>query len=346
MGVTIEPVTAWDGFAVEWHHGDRVVLSRRRYLYEADGVGGTPRRLGEIPVPLVQRAVSHVRLGQRLLRAMVYNVLPLGEGQWFVTYGRRMGVLSRDGFREIVLPRPARVLRGGVAASPDGSLWFGEYFDNADRGEMHIFRWGLGDTDPSVAHTFARGEIYHVHSLTWDPYRSALICCTGDRGSECRILMSDDGFRTVEVIGAGTEDWRAVSVVPQEDGWLLGTDAEFRQNVVAHVAARDGTRTRVTDVGGPVYYSKQSGAGALFAVTAERCHIMPDPIAELWFISHGQAKCLGAFPKDLSTSRWAWRLFLPGTLHFASGPGSPSHTFISGVALSGLDGKVLILRHP
>ncbi|MBX9929424.1 MAG: hypothetical protein K2X99_10975 [Gemmatimonadaceae bacterium] len=342
--VHIDVVAAWDGFTVEWHDGATVLLSRRRHLYAARTDDPRPRYLASVPESPRRRALARWRLGQRALRAMFYNVVPLGDERWFVCFGRRVGILSAGGWHELRLRQPARIMRGGVARSPDGALWFGEYFDNGDRRPVHVYRWAPGDHALTVVHTFARGEIYHVHSVTWDPYRVGLICCVGDRGAECRILLTRDGFATVEAIGAGSEDWRAVSIVPTADAWLYGTDAEFQQNSIVHVDAASRARTVVALVEGPVYFCRAWGQQLLFSVTAERCEIMRTPEAVLWCVDGRRAVPLVRFEKDLGHARWIWRVFLPGTLHFPLGPGHRDQTFVSGTALRGLDARVLSIR--
>jgi hypothetical protein len=342
--ISIEKVPTWRGYSVEWHNGSSVLLSRRNRLFSATGIGGAPQVIGEVPVSRRNRVASVARLGQRLLRSMFYNVAPLDGARWFVTFGSRVGILSAAGWSEVVLPRPTRVLRGGLAVSPGGTIWFGEYWNNASRGPMSIYRWDPDSTRPEVAHVFERGAIYHVHSVSWDPYRQGMVCLTGDRTGECRMMLTRDEFATLDVIGAGSEDWRAVSVVSLPDGWLYGTDAEFDANVIAHVDAETGRRRIVGHVDGPVYYSRQWGADSLFAVTAERCVTMPNPEGVLVAANPRDVRELVRYEKDLGKSRLAWQLFMPGTLNFASGPGDEQHCFISGVALRGLDEQVLVLK--
>lgn len=342
--ISVRAIEPWRGYSVEWHSGTSVLLGRKNRLYATDGIGGTPRLVGEVPIPAWHRAASVARLGQRFLRSMFYNVLPQSDGRYFTTFGKRLGVLGPDGWHEIALPRPSRVLRGGIGKGADGALYFGEYWGNPDRVEMHVYRWMPGDDRVEIAHTFPAGAICHIHSVTWDPFRNGLICLTGDRHAECRILLTRDGFRTVDVIGAGTEDWRGVSIIPRADGWLYATDAEFQQNHIVHLDAASGVRRQLGPVEGPVYYSKAWGADALFGVTAERCVIMPHPRGVLHRVSGDRVERVFTYEKDLSRARKAWELFMPGTLHFATGVGDPRYCFISGVGLRGLDHRVIALE--
>lgn len=342
--IQMRPVPAWNGYAVEWHAGDRVILSRRNVLFQATGIGGAPTRIGTVPVPPLRSVLATSRLVQRLLRQLCYNLIPLGDGRLFVTFANRIGILSPQGWQELPLPRPYRILRGGIGSSPAGALYFGEYRGNPERSAIQVCRFDPETDALDVVHVFPAGSITHVHSVRWDPYRNGFMCLTGDRGAECQILLARREFQEIEVIGSGTEDWRAVSIQPVPDGWIYATDAEFQQNVVCHVSATTGERRVIGPVEGPVYYSTTWGRDQLFGVTAERCDTMPVPEGILYRYADGALRPIVRFSKDIARSRLAWKLFMPGTLHFAAGPGDERSCFVSGVGLSGLDARVIVLE--
>ena len=155
------------------------------------------------------------------------------------------------------------------------------------------------------------------------------------------MLRTRDGFATLETIGAGDESWRFVSLVPRLGDWLVATDAEFRQNTIAAINRRDGARRILGDTDGPVYYSAQVGDVAFFGSSGERCEIQPEPRATLYAVSGEVMTTVASFDKDLGRSRLAWRLFLPGTLHFPSNGGVGRCLYVSGVGLRGMDARVL-----
>ena len=158
------------GFVVEWLSADRVLLARRNVLYEAPAIGASLRRAGVVPQPWWRVAGSRVRIVQRALRQMFYNVLPLPDGSLFVTYARDVGSLRGGVWRPLPgLVRPCRVLRGGAALDPDGHVYFGEYLPNADRGAIRVYRCVPGAGALDVVHTFAPGAVRHVHGSTATP---------------------------------------------------------------------------------------------------------------------------------------------------------------------------------
>jgi hypothetical protein len=339
---TIERESALDGYTVEWAGPERLVLSRRNALYETPSAGAEISRLGAFPAPWLRGAAARVRPVQRLLRFSFYNVVALGDGSLFLTFAKNAGVLRGDVTTPVQgLLRPMRVLRNACALDASGDVYFGEYIPNADRGPVHLYRLPAGSTRVEVAHRFDAGEIRHVHGVYRDPHDGALWCVTGDRPSECRILRSTDGFRTMETIGSGDESWRAVSLVFTPAAVYYGTDAEFRPNHLYRIERASGTREALVGVEGPVYYSTSEGGELFFGVTAELCPSQTEAAGVIWQVGEGSApRRLAAMSKD----RLPVRFFLPGTIDFAGGPGRPGEVYLRGTALVGGDTRVHRLR--
>lgn len=337
----LEREPALDGYTVEWAEPGRLILSRRNALYQTAAPGAPVRPLGRFGAPPLQRAIAQLRAGQRLLRFSFYNVVQLPDAGFFLSFGKHAGVMREDGVTPLEgLLRPTRILRNAAAVDASGDVYFGEYVPNEERGPVHIYRLPAGTSRVEVAHRFEAGEIRHVHGIYRDPFDGGLWCATGDRPSECRILRSFDGFRTVETIGQGDETWRCVSMVFTPDAIYYGSDAEFRMNHLYRLA-RAGGRDVLTEVEGPVYYSTTSGGDLFFGVTAELCPSQTEPAGVVWHIGgDGTAARVAALRKDPLPVRY----FLPGTINFPGGPGVPGDVYFHGVALSGGDAHALRLR--
>jgi hypothetical protein len=325
------------GYTVEWAEPGSYLLSKRNRLYHALELKLPLRRLGDYPAPKWRCAATHVRPLQRALRFLYYNVLKLGGGEVFATFGHQVGVFRGNRFHLLDgIERPHRVLRGAAALDGNGDVYFGEYHFKKNDYQIHIYRYTPGDSRVHVVYRFAPGQVRHVHGIYFDPFENCLLCLTGDRGSECRIIKSRDGFNTVETIGAGDESWRAVSVQFTDRSIFYGTDAEFRTNHIYRVDRSDGKRADLGRVNGPVYYSKAAGGELFFAVTAELCPSQTDRAATLWRVNNESTLAhVASFEKDwLSTT-----YFMPGTLHFAAGPGVPGELLVQGVGLKQADNR-------
>lgn len=341
----VAPVPALRGYTVEWLEPGRVFLSRRNRIYQAAGPTEQPELVGEIAAPLWKRVASRVRLGQRLLRFLVYNLLPLTKDTLFITFGRQVGLLSNGRYQALDgIVRPCRVLRGGCALDASGDVFWGEYVSNPDRGSIRAYRYRPGDNGAEVVHTFDPGEVRHIHGIYRDPYTDLLWCVSGDRADESRIVRTGDSFRTFETVGEGDESWRTVSLQFTPEAVVYATDAEFQPNELCRLDRRTAARTTQAELDGPVYYSHAVGRDLFFATTAELCPSQKAPVASLWHVSDatGVSRIL-SFTKDLWRRRSTATLFMPGTLHFPLGPGLDRETYFSAVALEGVDDQTFRL---
>lgn len=323
-------------FTVEWIEPGKVLLSRRNHLFAADSLTGERRKIGTFPAPAWKRAATSIRQGQRALRFVYYNVLPLADGSIFLTFGKSVGVW-RDGAVTPLrgIERPCRILRSGAALAQDGAVYFGEYLDNAERGVMRVYRYAPGDDRAEVAHVFAPGEVRHIHGIFADPLDGSIWCVSGDVEGECRIMRTADAFRTIDVIGSGDESWRTVSVQFSRDAVFYAMDAEFTTNHILRVDRRTGERTKLAAIGGPVYYSFAAGEQIFFAVTAELCPSQPEPQAELWCVDAATSECrrIATLRKD----RYSVRYFMPGTIDFARAALPADRLVFKATALAGDD---------
>lgn len=325
------------GYVVEWSESGNYLLSRRNVIYHSPDLKPPFESIAEFPAPSWRRSVARSRLGQRLLRFSVNVVLPLKNGDIFVSFDREIGVI-RSGKVELLagLKRPCRILRSGAAEDQEGGVYFGEYFGNPDKEKVNVYRYTPGEDRVEVAHTFAPGEIRHVHGIYRDGFDESLVCLTGDADSECRMMRTRDGFVTIEAIGEGDESWRAVSALFSEEAIWYGTDAEYRANTVYRLDRATGHRQEAGQVSGTVFYSKEFGGDRFFATTAENAPGQAENVAAIWCVgSDDSLRKIVEYPKDT----WHTTLFGFGTIFFCGGPSELSHLFYSLYATEG-DSKV------
>ena len=314
MNWTIENVPELRGYTVEWAEPGNFYLSRRNRLFHTTSLKPPFEELAVIDAPAWKKAAGSFRLAQRLLRFMVTNVIPLENGDLFVTFDKSIGVVRGGKYQELKgLARPCRVLRSACALDESGNIFFGEYLANDERGEMRIYKYTPGEDSLEAIYTFPANSIKHIHGLYYDEYTKSIFCLTGDEEKECRILRSFDGFRTIEIVGEGDETWRAVSVLFDKDSFYYGTDAEFRANNIFQINRTNLERQDLGEVSGTVFYSKKLGDDLFFTTTAENAPSQKENVAALWHARAG-GKCaeLVKFKKD----RWHGTLFMFGTIHF------------------------------
>ena len=330
------PAPQLDGATVEWIGDDgKMIVSSRHRLYTSPDQGQTLQLIASLPEPLWKRLVTKMRPLQRLLRAMCYNVIDIGNGLLFVTYGKSVYSIRSGKVQPIAgLLRPARVLRGACALGADGAVYFGEYLPNPKRGEVFVYRWDSSGDRAEVVYAFPAQSIRHIHGIYSNPADGSLWCLTGDLEHECRIIRTEDSFRTIDVVGEGDETWRAVSI--QFDGKFAyyGMDAEYVRNKIFRLDMRTGQRDELGEVNGPVYYSAALGNGFVFGVTAEPCPSQTDGCATLWYVdAEGSLSKIASWQKDILPHS----LFMPGTIHLSRTPKTNQGFWIHGVGLQGAD---------
>lgn len=322
-----------------------VYWSRGPLILVSDGLDSPLRHHVRLPRPLPRRLLATTRLGRRLGRETFYNILPMADGSLFYTYATEIGFISPKG-RVTPLKgraRAHRVLRGGAAVLPDGSIVFGEYFDNAAREAVRLYRARPGERDVHEVNRFDPGEVRHVHSVRWDPVSARAIVCTGDLDSECRILAFDAQFQTSNTLGEGSEDWRTISPQFAPEAIYFGTDAQFTPNRLMRYDRATGALRELAQVNGPVFYSAALPGGWLFATTAELCPSQTSPEAILYYIDSASetVSTVARFDKD----RLSTRYFQFGILNLPLSDTPQMRLPISGVALKGLDGKLVMFCH-
>ena len=338
----VESIPELAGYTIEWAEPNNYYLSRKDVIFHSEDLKTPFRRISRIDNPFWQRAASMIRPGQRLLRFLVYNLLPLANGDIFVTFGKKVGLIRNGRYIELPgLARPCRVLRAGCAVDAEGDVYFGEYLDNADRGPMRIYRLPANGDRLEIAHTFPSGAIRHVHGMYFDELSGSVYCLTGDAGAECRIMRSSDGFRSIDIIGEGAESWRAVSLLFDTDSIYYGTDAEFEANRVFRLDRKTARRDQLGKVSGTVFYSKKIGSDLFFTTTAENAPSQTENVAALWNVDQeGNFTQVAKFEKD----RWPGGLLMFGTIHFPFVNRFDDRLFFSLVGVEGDDQTFRLIR--
>jgi len=314
MKWTVENVPELRGYAVEWAEPDNFYLSRRNRLFYTTSLKPPFKPIATIDAPLWKEFPSNFRLAQRVLRFMVTNVIPLASGDLFVTFDKSIGIVRGGKYQTLKnLDRPCRVLRAACARDRNGDIFFGEYIANTERGEMRIYKYANGSDALEIAYTFPKNSIRHIHGIYFDSFSDSLFCLTGDDEKECRILITKDGFKTIETVGEGDETWRAVSILFDEKSFFYGMDAEYRTNHIYKVDRETLGRKSLGEVSGTVFYSKQIDGNLFFTTTAENAPSQIENVAALWHVGEDDKLAnLISFKKD----RWHPSLFMFGTIHF------------------------------
>jgi hypothetical protein len=157
-----------------------------------------------------------------------------------------------------------KILRGTrhlhITAVPNGNIYWGEYFDNRDRAEVHIYASTDRGQTWNIAHTFPSRSIRHVHNSVYDRFADCLWILTGDEGRECKILRATCDLKSIEVVQEGNQQARAVAAIPTKDALFLSTDTPYEQNHVLRLDRNGRIETVATLASSSIYGCQTDGA--------------------------------------------------------------------------------------
>jgi hypothetical protein len=203
-----------------------------------------------------------------------------------------------------------------IAATPGGHVFWGEYFDNPRRDEVHVYasidhgaRW-------EVAYTFPRDGVRHVHNIVYDEWGNCLWVLTGDEGRECRIIRASCDFRTADVVLSGNQQARCAALVPTRDAVYFSTDTPFERNHVCRFDRRSGEVRAVAGLNGSSIYGCLVGDAVFFSTMVEPSVINSSCHVELYGSREGvDWQHLQHWKKD----RWPMGLFQYGNAFLPDG---------------------------
>ena len=280
------------------------------------------------------------RLASRLVRDGFHALAIIPPG---TLVGAVPGAIVTLGSGEKEFRLTHRIARGTrplhIVATPAGHLFFGEYFDNPGRGEVHIY----GSTDHGetwqVAYTFPQRAIRHIHNIAYDPWENCLWILTGDYGDECRILRASCDLRTMDVALSGNQQARAVAVVPAPDGLYFSSDTPLEKNHVYHLD-RSGRLSVLSDLASSSIYGCRVASSVIFTTMAEPSTVNQTQSVQLYGEIAGHWHSVAQWKKD----RWPMRFFQYGNAFLPDGNNTTPYLAVSTIAVERDDLATSIFR--
>jgi hypothetical protein len=230
-----------------------------------------------------------------------------------------------------------------ITAIPAGNIFWGEYFDNPRRDEVHIYTSTDGGATWRIAYTFPKGAIRHVHNIVHDPWENCLWLLTGDYGDECRILRASYDFSQVEIVLQGNQQARAVACVPAEGGLYFSSDTPLEENAIYHLDRQDldlestdrqRRLSQLAPLSGSSIYGCRVERDIFFSTMVEPSPKNTDHFVRIFAGRDGKAwHPVLAWKKD----RWPMRFFQYGNAFLPDGENSTPYLAVTTVAVESED---------
>lgn len=328
--------------ALAWH--DDVLYASRGYELYSARISDEKIRWDRVAAYQPQwwrNCTCRVRLASRLVRDGFHALVRLRNGNLIAAVPGAIATL-RGGETEFVISH--RLRRGTrplhVASTPDGRAFWGEYFDNAERDEVHIYMSEDGGEEWEVAYTFGKGSIRHVHNVVYDKWDDCLWILTGDYGRECRILRAFSDFETVDEVIGGNQQARAVAAIPAEDGLYFASDTPLEQNYIYHVDRR-GNLHRLSEISNSSIYGCRNSRAMFFSTMIEPSKVNLSRNVAIYGSGDGvEWQPLSTWKKD----RWPMKFFQYGNAFLPDGENTSKFLAETTLAVEGADQQLSIWR--
>jgi len=258
------------------------------WLYASKGYELLRARVQESEQPLEWQIVAHFRpawrrnisvrnsLSARLFRDGFHALAVLPSG---TVVGAVPGAIvtldshASEFHQTHAITRGTRPLH--IVAAPGGTIYWCEYFDNASRDQVHIFASLDQGRNWTVAYTFPKNSIRHVHNIVHDPWQDCLWILTGDYGDECRILRASCNMSHIDEVLKGNQQARAVAAVPTEDGLYFSSDTPLESNFIYRLDRR-GTVSQIASINSSSIYGCRVGSHIFFSTMVEPSRVNRD----------------------------------------------------------------------
>jgi hypothetical protein len=281
-------------------------------------------------------------LTRRFFRAELTRHYTLDDGTRLCV-GRK--ALFRKGKEDENFTRCFRIMRGTrplkICICSNGFLFFGEYFSNRDRKEVHIY--GSYDRGKSweIAYTFPENEINHVHGIFQDPWYDQLWIVTGDLEDECIIATTANYFKSINIVFRGGQEFRTTTLYFYPEHISFATDSEHIHNRIRSFNRKSLEIKDISEVQGSVIKGGQCGNLSYFSTAVEKSDANRNNNSYIWISSDGLCwQEVYSDSKDILPSP----IFQIGTFEFPEY--RTTHTkqlYFNGRALKKTDGKTMVL---
>ena len=227
-----------------------------------------------------------------------------------------------------------------ITAIPDGRVFWGEYFDNPDRDEVHIYGSRDGGLSWSVAHTFPARSVRHVHNIVYDRWQQCLWIFTGDYGRECCILRASLDFKSVHEVLCGNQQARAAAAVVAEEGLYFSSDTPLEQNHIYFLDRNAGLHTMAQIPSSSIHGCKNRN-GIFFSTMVEPSRVNQSRAVLVFGSENGLSWTkLAEWQKD----RWSPRFFQYGNAFLPDGNNATDFLAVSTIAVENADLQTSIWR--
>lgn len=326
-------VASWPKLRVlAWHGETLYACSGYRLLRSCpDTAQAVWREVGRFDPLWWRRLSSTVPLTSRLCRDGFHALATLSTGGLVAAVAGSIVTLPSDSKEFKVTHRVTRGTRPlYLTVTKNDWVFWGEYFVNQERDEVHVY--GSQDRGETwdVVHTFPKGGVRHVHNVVYDKWEDCLWVLTGDNDHECKIVRASCDWKEVDEVLSGNQQARSVAMVPTKDFLYFASDTPLEENFV-YGMDRNGNLARIKPINNASLYGCRVGGALFFSTMVEPSEVNTDGHARVYGSLDGSSwQMLLGWPKD----RWPM-VFQYGNIILPTGENPTDLLALTGMAVKG-----------
>ncbi len=161
------------------------------------------------------------------------------------------------------------------------SIIWGDY--NAKRtGEpVNLYRSLDNGISWEIIYSFPANTIRHIHNVIYDRYRDQYYVLTGDENEESGIWVTAD-FQKMEPLLVGSQRYRAVAIIPTENGIIIPTDSEYERNYIQFYSFESKDLSTTCELNGSAFFAQYIGGRYFVSTVCEPSLVNHYQYADLW----------------------------------------------------------------
>ena len=318
---------------------DMIIAASGYSIFISRDSGKTWIFKNSLPQHLFKRISSNIYPISRLTRAGINQMHIISKNKILISCDKAFYLtdLSFDEIERVPLSVSFfQLLDRSICVTKDFT-YYGEYFPNVERREVHIYRTKNG-IDWEIVHSFPKNSIRHLHLLQYDEFSNKIWYATGDRDTECTMGFFDEPFENLIVMRKDNQKWRALEFVFEEEAVYWGSENPDGGNWLYSFNRKNQSVIPIFKPDGPVYNLKKVGQSYFLITANERREC--DGKAHLWWsinLKKNEWIEILSYEKDLLPSLFGFgRIFFGGFTR--------DILFVSGSGLSGFDNKTAVLK--
>lgn len=274
-----------------WIDNERMLICNKKcQLLVHEVEKDTFEIIGSLPLSFQEKCFMRMNLSARAFRLVNFTSCPIDSTRILVAYrsvAYLVDLAKKRIDQQFIIDKGKRPLffcnvKSGSNSTPPG-VYYGDYCSNPDKNPISVYYIDPVSFEKKVVYTFGKGMINHVHNIVYDEGRDSIWIFTGDFGDAAAIWRTNDGFKTVECILKGNQDYRAdVATIYKEDIWYA-TDAPFAPNHLMRISENENgwKLEKVSAINGPVIYGGRMGDSLIFSTDVESDGIYKNRLDEL-----------------------------------------------------------------